>query len=80
MSSKEIMEAKGFGDQTKILARLEEVKNEMEGAPNQKWHRIISFIKSTIRIAGYVLIPIDLISATIVLVLSEVVGIIEELV
>ena len=74
------MEAKGFGDQTKILARLEEVKNEMEGAPNQKWHRIISFIKSTIRIAGYVLIPIDLISATIVLVLSEVVGIIEELV
>ena len=80
MSSKEIMEAKGFGDQTKILARLEEVKNEMEGAPNQKWHRIISFIKSTIRIAGYVLIPIDLISATIVLVLSELVGIIEELV
>ena len=80
MSSKEIMEAKGFGDQNKILARLEEVKSEMEGAPNQKWHRIISFIKSTIRIAGYVLIPIDLISATIVLVLSEVVGIIEELV
>jgi hypothetical protein len=80
MSSKEIMEAKGFGDPSKIIQRLDEVRNEMEGAPNQKWHRIISFIKSTIRIAGYILIPIDLISATIVLVLSEVVGIIEELV
>ena len=48
--------------------------------PDQKWHRRISFIKSGIRIAGYTLIPFNLIAATVVLVVSEVVGIIEELV
>lgn len=48
--------------------------------PDQKWHRIISFIKSGIRIAGYALIPFNLIAATVVLVVSEVVGIVEELV
>lgn len=48
--------------------------------PNQKWHRIISFIKSGIRIVGYAFIPFNLITATALLVISEVVGIIEELV
>ena len=48
--------------------------------PDQKWHRRISFIKSGIRIVGYVLIPFNLIAATVVLVVSEVVGIVEELV
>ena len=48
--------------------------------PDQKQHRIISFIKSGIRIAGYALIPFNLIAATVVLVVSEVVGIVEELV
>ena len=45
-----------------------------------KKHQQISFIKSAIRIVGYILIPVDLISAMLVLVLSEVVGIFEELV
>ena len=48
--------------------------------PDQKWHRIVSFIKSGIRIAGYAFIPFNLIIATILLIVSEVVGIIEELV
>ena len=48
--------------------------------PNQKWHKIISFIKSGIRIAGYVCLPFSIIAATILLVASEVVGILEELV
>lgn len=48
--------------------------------PDQKWHRRISFIKSGIRIVGYALIPFNLIAATVVLVISEVVGIVEELV
>ena len=48
--------------------------------PDAKKHQQISFIKSAIRIVGYILIPVDLISAMIVLVLSEVVGIFEELV
>jgi hypothetical protein len=48
--------------------------------PDQKWHRRISFIKSGIRIIGYGFIPFNLITATVLLVISEAVGIIEELV
>jgi|TARA_R100001443_G_scaffold114997_1_gene131912 hypothetical protein len=80
MSSREIQEAKGFGDRSKIQERLNEVTKEMIGYPDAKKHQVVSFIKSAIRIVGYCLIPINLFSAAIVLVLSEVVGIIEELV
>ena len=48
--------------------------------PDPKLHQQISFIKSGIRILGYVCIPFSLVRATVFLVLSEVVGIIEELV
>ena len=48
--------------------------------PDQKWHQIISFIKSGVRIVGYLFIPFNLIIATVLLVVSEVIGIIEELV
>ena len=48
--------------------------------PDAKKHQIVSFIKSGIRILGYILIPFDLLLAAGILVLSEVVGIIEELV
>mgnify|MGYP007047792441 CR=1 FL=1 len=52
----------------------------IEQMPDQKWHRRISFIKSGIRIVGYIFIPLNLITATTLLVVSEAVGIIEELV
>ncbi len=48
--------------------------------PNAKKHQTISFIKSCIRIIGYFFIPFSLITATIILVISEIIGIIEELV
>tara|TARA_R100001126_G_C4845092_1_gene158978 strand:+ start:495 stop:650 length:156 start_codon:yes stop_codon:yes gene_type:complete len=48
--------------------------------PDPKLHQLISFIKSGIRIAGYVCIPFSIIAAVILLVISEVIGIIEELV
>ena len=48
--------------------------------PNQKWHKIISFIKSGIRIVGYGFIPFNLTIACGVLIFSEVIGIIEEMV
>ena len=48
--------------------------------PNPKNHMIVSFIKSGMRIIGYCLIPYNLGIAASILVLSEVVGIIEELV
>jgi hypothetical protein len=55
-------------------------EEEQKHMPNQKWHRIVSFIKSSIRITGYILIPFDLTSAAFVLIFSEIVGILEELV
>ena len=71
MSDREIMNAK----------RVQPVKlKNIDQMPDQKWHRIISFIKSGIRILGYALIPFNLIAATVVLIASEVVGIVEELV
>ena len=48
--------------------------------PDAKMHQIISFIKSGIRILGYALLPFNLVMSVIFLILSEVVGIIEELV
>ena len=48
--------------------------------PDPKLHQQISFIKSGIRILGYACIPFSLFWATAFLILSEVVGIIEELV
>tara|TARA_R110000782_G_scaffold126599_1_gene218192 strand:- start:1643 stop:1867 length:225 start_codon:yes stop_codon:yes gene_type:complete len=48
--------------------------------PDPKWHKIISFIKSGVRILGYCFIPFSLVTATFLLIFSEVIGIIEELV
>jgi hypothetical protein len=58
------------------------IKNtkDFKHMPNQKWHKIISFIKSGVRIIGYGLIPFSLVTATLVLIFSEIIGIVEELV
>ena len=48
--------------------------------PDVKWHQIISFIKSGIRLLGYGLLLYNLPIAVWVLILSEIIGIIEELV
>ena len=84
MSDREIMNSKGF-KKNKMPINFDpkqpkvQVKN-IDQMPDQKWHRRISFLKSGIRIVGYVFIPFNLIAATVVLVVSEVVGIVEELV
>ena len=55
--------------------------NKSINYPDAKKHQIVSFIKSGIRIAGYGLLAVDqLVACAIVLILSEVVGIYEELV
>ena len=48
--------------------------------PDPKLHQTISFIKSGVRIIGYLAIPFSLGWAAALLILSEVIGIIEELV
>jgi len=52
----------------------------LDKLPDPKLHQIISFVKSGIRILGYIFIPFDLGAAVTLLVVSEVVGIVEELV
>ena len=61
----------------KAMSKLD---NALAAYPDVKKHQLVSFIKSGIRIFGYILLPIDLVTAACVLVSSEVVGIIEELV
>jgi hypothetical protein len=55
-------------------------ENALKHMPDQKWHKIISLIKSAVRIIGYAFIPFDLVVATLILIISEVIGIVEELV
>ncbi len=64
----------------KIINMPKKENKNLEKMPNQKWHQIISFIKSAIRIIGYLFIPFDLLTAAIILVISEIIGIVEELV
>jgi hypothetical protein len=54
--------------------------NKLDKIPDPKLHQQISFIKSGVRILGYAAIPFSLGWAVIFLILSEVIGIIEELV
>ena len=64
---------------TTIMQQTKPTKN-IESMPDQYLHRIVSFIKSVVRIVGYGFIPVDLVVATAFLILSEVIGILEELV
>lgn len=64
----------------KPLKALNEITVNGKRIPDPKLHQTISFIKSAIRIAGYIFIPFNLLFAAILLILSEVVGIVEELV
>jgi len=46
--------------------------------PNAKKHFIVSILKSIVRIGGYMLLPFNIVVACIVLIISELIGIIEE--
>jgi hypothetical protein len=53
---------------------------KLDKIPDPKKHQTISFIKSGIRILGYFLLPFNILIGAGVLILSEIVGIYEELV
>ena len=78
MSDREIMDAKGY--RKRDSWQYSDTKVKKQELPDAKKHQIISFIKSGVRILGYGLIPFNLVAATIVLIFSEIVGIVEELV
>ena len=73
MSDREIMDSKGYG-------RVLSPNPQNQQLPDARKHQIISFIKSGVRILGYCFIPFSLVTATILLILSEIIGIVEELV
>ena len=52
----------------------------LEKLPHPKKHQIISFVKSGVRILGYIFIPFDLGVAVTLLIVSEGIGIVEEMV
>ena len=60
--------------------QIEKDRDNLKYMPDQKLHQMVSFFKSGVRIVGYLFIPFNLVAATALLILSEVVGVIEELV
>ena len=78
MSDREIMDAKGYGKRDSW--QYSDTKVKKQELPDAKKHQIISFIKSGVRILGYGLLVINLPIAVGVLIFSELIGIIEELV
>jgi hypothetical protein len=90
MSDREIMDSKFYGmkenhdvinpDLVHLLGPKIKFQKDFKHMPNQRRHKIVSFIKSGVRIFGYLLIPFSLPLAAGILVLSEIIGIIEELV
>jgi hypothetical protein len=69
----------------KINKEVDKLVNQMalkngKQAPDAQLHQIVSFIKSGVRILGYAFLPFNIIFATLFLILSEIIGIIEEIV
>ena len=69
----------------KIDKEVDKLVNQMalkngKQAPDAQLHQIVSFIKSGVRILGYAFIPFNIIFATLFLILSEIIGIVEEIV
>jgi len=54
--------------------------NNKQELPDAKKHQMISFVKSGIRIIGYMFLPFNIGVAVTLLIVSEAVGILEELV
>ena len=86
MSDREIMNAKRAGNNSppsrisKLINKLTSPFSKQQHYPDARRHQIISFIKSGIRLFGYGLLLYSLEFAVGVLILSEIIGIVEELV
>ena len=67
-------------DPTKVIKTDPKKIKENFTHPDPENHQLVSFLKSAVRILGYLAIPYNLWAAVIILVISEGIGIIEELV
>ena len=59
---------------------MKNLAKNIDKLPDPKLHQQLSFIKSAIRLVGYAFLPFDIYVAMGILILSEVIGIVEELV
>jgi hypothetical protein len=65
---------------SEFFASQQKQMKDIQTHPDAKKHQLVSFIKSGIRILGYILIPFNLFWAAGILIISEIIGIYEELV
>jgi len=80
MDNKSIINPELWSKINKKEIKYETKIKDFNHMPNQKWHKVVSFIKSGVRIIGYGFIPFNLTVAAVILIISEVIGIIEEMV
>ena len=62
------------------LDNIDKKITQLEKLPDAKLHKIISIIKSGVRIMGYMFLLFNIEVAVVILIISEGIGIIEELV
>tara|TARA_Y100001972_G_C7603879_1_gene302629 strand:- start:273 stop:527 length:255 start_codon:yes stop_codon:yes gene_type:complete len=79
-TEREIMESLMDRESRRLTNTEVNLPQPTHSYPDAKKHQKISFIKSGVRIVGYILIPFNLVAAAGVLILSEFIGIYEELV
>jgi len=77
MSDREIMDGKKYEmgniENSPFKKTRRSKKKKKQQLPDARKHQIVGFVKSIVRIAGYILIPFNLESAVILLILSEIV-------
>lgn len=77
---KKLHEQRSIIDPEKVIKVEPKMVREDFKHPDPKKHLLASFAKSTVRIVGYIFLPLDIVTATVLLVASELIGIVEELV
>jgi hypothetical protein len=73
------METKKVQPKTNVWAEPHK-EIDFKNIPDPKKHQLVSFLKSAVRISGYVALFWSISLGAIILIISELVGIIEELV
>ena len=64
----------------KVKGTKSKIDKEIKHMPNQKYHKYVSFLKSSVRITGYGALMYGIGLGVFILIISELIGIIEELV
>jgi hypothetical protein len=77
---KKLHEQKSIIDPEKVIKVEPKMVREDFKHPDAKKHQLVSFIKSGVRIIGYTFLFFDITMAAVILIASEAIGVLEELV